>query len=209
MDAMELQTQPVLQTDPSPVQADVTESLPLKDQLEVMLKPALIKYMENLGFNVDGRLSEKSLRENILKVVADRKKNAATINEESLVATLSEEDPMIEIRFFNLETPGIDLEFSYPGKRGMYGPKFTRDGKNYGNPNGHRKCPKYHLFPGETVKLAYSVYEHLESLTFVTHKTVYDPVSGMIQGNIPIIKPRFILQPILSKADIVNINKNR
>lgn len=204
---IELRTQPILQADPSVSQTDVTETMPLKDQLDSMTKPALIKYMESLGFNVDGRLSEKSLRENILKVIADRRKNAVAINKESLKATVSKEDPMIEIRFFNLETPGIDIEFSYPGKRGMYGPKFTKDGKTYGNPEGHRKCPNYHLFPGETTKLAYSVYEHLESLTFVTHKTVFDPVSGMIQGNIPIIKPRFILQPIITKKQLVNMNR--
>ena len=205
----ELQTQPVLQADPSPVQSDVSESLPLEQQLEGMTKVELIKYLENLGCNVDGRLSEKTLKENILKIDTDRKGNARKTNEDALEKTVSDDDPMIEVRFFNLETPNIDVEFSFPGKRGMYGPKFIKDDKTYGNPKGHKKCPKYHLFPGELVKLAYSVYEHLTSLTFVTHKTVFDPVTGMIRGNIPIIKPRFILQPVFSKEDIVKINKNR
>ncbi len=205
----ELQTQPILEADPSPVQSDVSESIPLKDQLEGMNKSQLIKYMENLGYNVDMRLSEKSLKENILKIVGDRKNDARKTNEDALGMTVREDDPMIEVRFFNLETPNIDVEFAFPGKRGMYGPSYTVKGEKYGNPNGHKKCPKYHLFPGETVKLAYSVYEHLISLTFMTHKTVFDPQSGMIQGNIPIIKPRFILQPIFSKEDIMNINKNR
>lgn len=205
----ELQTQPILQKDPSPVQSDVSEAIPLKEQLDVMKKPQLIKYMEDLGYNVDRRLSENTIRENILKIDADRKGSAQKINEDSLAMTIDKNDPMIEVRFFNLESANTDVEFAYAGKRGMYGPSYTKDGKKYGNPNGHKKCPVYHLFPGEKVKLAYSVYEHLESLTFVTHKTVYDTVTGMIQGNIPIIKPRFILQPIFSKADIVNLNKNR
>lgn len=205
----ELQTQPRLVSDPSPVQSDVSESIPLKDQLASMGKSQLVKYMEDLGYNVDLRLSEKSIRENILKIIADRKNDARKTNEDSLEMTVDKKDPMIEVRFFNLETPNVDVEFSYSGKRGMYGPTYMLKGKKYGNPNGHKKCPKYHLFPGETVKLAYSVYEHLIGLTFVTHKTVFDPQTGMIQGNIPIIKPRFILQPIFSKEDIVNINKNR
>lgn len=192
-----------------PPQVDVTETMPLEEQLGLMKKPELIKYMENLGYNVDGRLAEKTIRENILNVVADRKNNAAKLNEDSSRATISEDDPMIKVKFFNLESPSTDLEFAFPGKRGMFGPKFIKDGKTYGNPTGHRKCPKYHLFPGEPVELAYSVYEHLESLTFVTHKTVFDPITGLIQGNIPIIKPRFILQPIITKEDLVNINKNR
>lgn len=183
-----------------PVQSDVTESLPLADILKGMTKPELIRYADDLGYQVDGRLKEKTIIENILKIVNDRKSAATKINEESLAMTVSEEDPMIEVRFFNLESANVDVEFSYSGKRGMYGPV---------NKNGFKKCPNYHLFPGEVAKLAYSVYEHLTSLTFVTHKTVYDPVSGMIKGNIPIIKPRFILQPIFSKEDIVNINKNR
>ncbi len=206
MDA--LQTQPRLVTE-EPVQVDVTNELPLEKQLNAMDKAELTKYMEGLGYNVDKRLSDKTIRDNILKVVADRKNNATAMNKESFRATVSEDDPKITIRFFNLETPNVDIEFAFPGKRGMYGPKFTKDGKEYGNPNGHRKCPKYHLFPGEEVDLAYSVFEHLESLTFATHKTIFDPQTGMIQGNIPIIKPRFILQPVITKEDLIKINKNR
>lgn len=196
----ELQTQPVLEADPSPVQSDVSESVPLKVQLDNMNKNQLIKYMESLGYNVDKRLSEKTLRENILSIDSDRKGNAKKINEDSFEMTVSEADPPIEVRFFNLESPNTDVEFAYSGNRGMRGPV---------NKKGYKKCPVYHLFPGEAVKLAYSVYEHLIGLTYVTHKTVFDPQTGMIQGNIPIIKPRFILQPIFSKEDIMNINKNR
>ncbi len=203
-----LQTQPTLVTEDVP-QVDVTNELPLEKQLNAMDKPELTKYMEGLGYNVDKRLSDKTIRDNILKVVADRKNNATAMNKESFQATVSDEDPKITVRFFNLETPNVDIEFAFPGKRGMYGPKFTKDGKDYGNPNGHRKCPKYHLFPGEEVDLAYSVFEHLESLTFATHKTIFDPQTGMIQGNIPIIKPRFILQPVITKEDLIKINKNR
>ena len=206
MDA--LQHSPKLVTE-EPVTVDVTNELPLEKQLNAMGKSELMKYMEDLGFNVDKRLAEKTIRENILKVVADRKNNATAMNKESFQATVSNEDPKITIRFFNLETPNVDIEFAFPGKRGMYGPKFIKDGKEYGNPNGHRKCPKYHLFPGEEVDLAYSVFEHLESLTFATHKTIFDPQTGMIQGNIPIIKPRFILQPVITREDLININKNR
>ena len=192
-----------------PIQSDVTAEIPLEEQIARMEKPQLIKYLESLGFNVDARLKEETIRENILKIVADRKDNAYQLNRDSSKATISEDDPMIKVKFFNLESPGADESFSFPGKRGMYGPQFKKDGKTYGNPNGHRKCPKYHLFPGEEIELAYSVYDHLTSLTFMTHKTVFEPITGMIQGNIPIIKPRFILQPILTKEDILKINKNR
>lgn len=195
MDTMEK-----LQTEQMPIQSDVSEAMPLDKQLDGMSKRTLIKYADDLGYTIDGRLSEKTIIQNILKIVNERKNIAQKTNEESLSMTVSEEDPMIEVRFFNLESSEADVEFAYSGKRGMFGPV---------NKRGYKKCPKYHLFPGEKAKLAYSVYEHLESLTFVTHKTVFDPQTGMIKGTIPIIKPRFILQPIFSKADIMNINKNR
>jgi len=190
-----------------PVQSDLTESLPLEKQLESMNRTQLVKKMDELGYQVDGRVSEKTIRESIIKRIAEQKSNAKQRNAESLAMTISKDDPMIEVKFFNLESPETDIEFAYSGKRGMYGPAFTKDGKKYGNPNGFRKCPKYHLFPGEAVKLPFSVYEHLEKLTYVTHKAVHDPVTGMIGGNIPIIKPRFLLQLVVTKEQVINMNK--
>ena len=201
MDTMEQQVM-------EPVQSDVSESLPLVKQLESMNRVQLVAKMNEMGYQVDGRVGEKTIRENILKIIAEQKSNAKQRNAESLAMAVSKDDPMIEVRFFNLESSETDLEFAYSGTRGMYGPEFTgKDGKKLGNPNGFRKCPYYHLFPGETVKLPFSVYEHLEKLTYITHKAVFDPVTGMIGGNIPIIKPRFLLQLVVTKEQVINMNK--
>lgn len=191
-----------------PIQSDVSEALPLEQQLKAMARDQLVTYADNLGYQIDGRIKESTIRENILKIVADRKAQAAKANEEALRQTVSEDDPMVEVRFFNLISPGADLEFSYSEPRGMYGKEFTKpDGTKGGNPKGHKKCPYYHLFPGSITKLAYSVYEHLTSLTYVTHKTVWDEKTGMITGTIPIIKPKYILQLSLSKEQVVKLNK--
>jgi hypothetical protein len=182
----------------TPVNSDVSEALPLSKQLEVMTKAELIKYADTaLGYQIDDKLTKPVIIENILKIDASRKTDAQKVNEESLAAAVSEDDPEITVRFYNMETSGADLEFAYSGKRGMYGPK---------NKQGFKKCPRYHLFPGETVKLAYSVYEHLSSLTYVTHKTVWDTNTGNIKGNIPIVKPRFLLQPIFTKEQLFKLN---
>jgi len=163
-----------------------------------MTKAELIKYADTaLGFKIDDKLTKVVIIENILKIDASRKSEAQKVNEESLAVAVSEADPEITVRFYNMETSGADLEFAYSGKRGMYGPN---------NPKGFKKCPRYHLFPGVVVKLAYSVYEHLSSLTYVTHKTVWDPETGNIKGNIPIVKPRFLLQPIFTKEQLVKLN---
>lgn len=191
----------------TPVQSDLSEALPLEQQLEGMSKAQLIKKADELGYQIDEKLTKPVIIEKILKIDADRKSKAQKRNEESLAITVNKDDPEIEVRFFNLESPNTDVQFAFSGKRGMYGPTFIKDGKKYGNPKGYKKCPTYHLFPGETVKLAYSVYEHLTGLTFVTHKTVFDSVTGMIKGNIPIIKPRFILQPIFTKEQLVKLSE--
>ena len=181
------------------VQSDVSEALSFSDQLDNMTKSEMIKLADNeFGYTIDSKLKIEVIKENLLRIDAARKSEAKKENEESLKMTVNESDPEIQIRFFNMESPGADLEFAYSGEVGMFGEN---------NPKGYKKCPKYHLFPGEVVKLAYSVYEHLNSKTFVTHKTVWDVETGMIKGNIPIIKPRFILQPIFSKEQLLKLNK--
>lgn len=201
MDTME-------QIEVEPIQSDMTEALPLDKQLDTMSKPEKIKYADEvLGYKISAKLKDDVIKKNILLINADRKTQATKLNKDSLAMTVSKEDPEITIRFFNMESSGVDLEFAYSGPQGMYGKEYSKNGKTYGNPKGFKKCPKYHLFPGEIVKLAYSVYEHLSSLTFVTHKTVWDQATGMITGTIPIIKPRFILQPIFTKEQLVKINE--
>lgn len=193
-----------------PIQSDMTEMLPLEQQLKSMSRKELIQYADDIqGLRIDKRVKDEAIREQILKIDAARKIEAAKVNEESLKMTVDKSDPKVKVRFFNLESPGADLEFAYSEPRGLYGKEYTKNGIKYGNPKGHKKCPKYHLFPGAVVEIAHSVYEHLSSKTFVTHKTLWDPVTGMIKGNIPIIKPRFILQPIFTKEDLLNINKNK
>lgn len=182
------------------VQSDVSESIPLSEQLKAMDREQLVKYADDIGYKIDGRVKEETIREGILSISTDRVKKAAEVNAVSLKQAVSEEDPEIEVKFFNLQSPGADLEFAYSEPRGMFGPE---------NKKGHKKCPRYHLFPGTVTKMAYSVYDHLQGLTYVAHKTVWDTKTGMITGTIPIIKPRFILQPIFTKKQLVGMNKTQ
>ena len=180
------------------VQSDVSEALPLAEQVKAMTKTELIKYADGvLGYKMDDKLSAAVIRENILKIETDRKHQASQLNAESLAVVVDDSDPEITIKFFNMESSGTDIEFSYSEPRGMHGPV---------NKKGYKKCPRYHLFPGETVKMAYSVYEHLTSLTYVTHKAVFDQLTGNVKGNIPIVKPRFVLQPIFTKEQLTKLN---
>lgn len=191
-----------------PIQSDVSESIPLSEQLKAMDRDQLVKYADNIGYKIDGRVKDDAIRKGILSITKDRIKQAAEVNAKSLKQAVSEEDPEIEVRFFNLISPGADLEFAYSEPRGMYGPEFTQpDGSKGGNPNGYKKCPKYHLFPGTVTKMAYSVYDHLQGLTYIAHKTVWDTKTGMITGTIPIVKPKYVLQPIFTKKQLIGMNK--
>lgn len=178
------------------VRSDHTERIPLKDQLEKMNRKELEAYADTVGYKVDGRVKDATIIEAMLKSDSERKKKASDINEESLRKVVDKNDPEILVIFNNAETANADLEFCYSEPRGMFGPE---------NPNGYKKMPKYHLFPGERVKLPYSVYEHLSNLTFRTNKVVWK--DGQIAGNEPIIKPRFILQVVVSKEQAIKLNE--
>ena len=67
---------PMTEIETLPIQSDLSESLPLEEQLKDMSKPQLIKFADNLGYQIDGRLKKPVIIENILKIDADRKSKA-------------------------------------------------------------------------------------------------------------------------------------
>ena len=180
------------------IPSDLSEAIPLKAELAAMSRAELLQRAEDMGYNVDKRVTDKAIRETILTVDRDRKDAATKVNEESLAKVVDETDPEVTVIFFNMESPGADLDFNYSEPRGMYSPL---------NKKGHKKCPKYHLFPGERATLPHSVYEHLSSLTYKTHKEVWDRNLGVITGSVPIIKPRFVLQATFTKDQLLKLNK--
>lgn len=185
-------------TDNTAQTTDVAKELPLLAELKAMGKPQLIKYAsERMGLNVDDSLNKDVIIENLIRVDAAKKNEAKQMNAESLAVAVTDKDPVIKVKFFNMESPGTFIEFSYSGKRGMRGPQ---------NPNGFKKCPKYMLFHGETYDIPYSVFEHLGKLVHQSHKPIFDQATGMQAGSMPILKPRFVLQAIVSKEQLIKLN---
>lgn len=180
---------------------DVSLRIPLRDQLKGMLKPQLIGYAsDRFGVTVSEKLTIPVIIDELVKLDNSIKAGARSESEEATRQSISEGDPEITIVFHNMQTADEDIKFSYPGPKGMYGPI---------NLTGHKKCPKYHLFPGMEIGLPYSVVEHLRSKICTRHKAVFDPVTGLQCGVEPIISPRFLLDQRISKSEAVMLQKMR
>ena len=192
---------------PKPVPVDMSENVQLETRLKAMNKAELIRYAQDqFGLKVEPRLSGEVIISNILRMDKARKTEAAVVNEESLRQAASKDDPAIKVRFFNLQSPEEVINFSFAGPKGMYGKAFAGpNGEKLGNPNGHKKCPSYKLYPGEEYILPLSVKEHLESRTFTHYKTLIDNLTGQVAGNVPILKPKYILNPVITKEQLLQL----
>ncbi len=185
----------VEQTMKKPVPVDISENVQLKVRLTTMNKDQLIKFGEDeFSLKIEPVLTNKVIIENLLRLDNIRRGDAIKVNEESLHKSISADDPPIRVKFFNLQSPAEVINFSFAGPKGMRGPI---------NKKGHQKCPSYKLYPGEEYTLPLSVKEHLESLTFTHYKTIVDQLTGQVAGNVPILKPKYILNPVISKAQLL------
>ena len=185
----------VEQTIRKPVKVDISENVKLKTRLSVMNKDQLIKFgNDEFSLKIEPVLTNKVIIDNLLRLDDVRRGQAVKVNEESLNKSVSASDPPIKVKFFNLQSPTEVIDFSFAGPKGMHGPV---------NKTGHKKCPVYKLRPGEEYTLPLSVKEHLEALTFTHYKTIVDPLTGQIAGNVPILKPKYILNPVISKEQLI------
>ena len=187
------------------VQADISGAISLGQELKGKNKAQLIQYAdEKMGLTVDVNLSESVIRQN-LQVYNDVQRNAAREQSEtSAAASISATDPLIEVVFRNLQSVNEDITFSFAGPKGSYGKaQKGAGGKKLGNPGGHKKIPKYHLFPGMKIGLPFSVIEHLRGKIFTRHVPVYDNNTGLIGGVKAVITPRFILDIQFTKEQAI------
>lgn len=175
--------------------ADISGAVPLEETLKGLNKNQLIQHAdENMGLKVDPNLSEDVIRKELLKFDGHQRNIAREESEKSAKETTSDDDPLVNVVFRNLQSMSEDITFNFPGPRGLFGPK---------NKKGHKKCPRYHLYPGMEIELPYSVIEHLRSKVFTRHIPVYDNATGLIAGVTPIITPRFILEQRLTKEQAI------
>ena len=150
---------------------------------------------EEFGLNIDEKLKKEVVIDQLLRIYEEKTFSARSLNEKSaaLFLTSDPNERMISVKFLPLDFSNAPIEFCYDGGHGIRDPKNPKK-----NPKGLSKVPRFKLIPGEIYKLPIVVIRHLESRTYRDSKPVFDPVSGMITGNIPVIKPRFMLQVVLT-----------
>ena len=181
------------------VPVSITEATTLETKLRAMDKDGLIDYADNvMGLTVDRRLGEEKIIDQLLAVDTDVKIEAAKVTAESTKIASDDSDPVVDCVFHRFDFPEADLEFAYTGTRGFKGPN---------NPKGFSKAPRYHLFPGETCSIPFTVKEHLEKLKFVDWKTVIDEKTGTVKDRVPIEKQKYVLELKMTKEQIINSRK--
>ena len=186
--------------------ADITGEITLIDRLEKMTKEEMVSFAaKDMGLNVDPSLDVQTIKEKLLIVEAGQRNNARNRNVKSLKMVmalvakrnasgkpkLKTIDPPVQVKFYNIQSPGADFEFTSTEPYGFKGEV---------NGYGFTTSPYFHLFHGEIYILPMSTIEHLQSLTYTAGKAIIDPVSGMQAGSIPTIKKRFSLEIQLSKG---------
>ena len=207
-----------------PMQADFVSVVTLAQELGSMNKEQMIVYAnQSMGLTVDSGMDPQTIKENLLRIASSRKNSARDINANSLNITIAldktrqafirnwdgrkkqkpfeyEPNPAIQVKFFFLQHTGVDLEFVSAEPYGIKGPV---------NKFGFKQHMKYHLFHGEMYVLPLLLIKHLEQKIYTAHKPVIDPNTGLQSGAIPIIKPRFLFQQIVSAEESVMLAELR
>jgi hypothetical protein len=175
------------------------EHASLTDKFSSMNEQQLRDYAsQNYNVNIDGGLKRDAIVKYLKDVHEQTRAVADKLNKKSAQLFLDREpkEPIVNVKFLPLDFPNALVQFPYDGGYGIQGkgsPKLKQ-----GQPKRLKGVPIFKLVPGETYKLPLVVVRHLESLTYKDSKPVIDKETGMVSGNMPVIKPRFMMQIIMS-----------
>lgn len=157
---------------------------------------------DDFQLNVDEKIKDDVLKDLLMRCHEDRITTALEENQKASQVFLeaNPKEQLLTIQFLPLDFPNNPLKFSYDGGYGIRNRKNPKK-----NLTGLSQMPKFFLIPGQIYQLPICVIKHLESMTCRDSKPEYDSQTGMIAGNIPIIKQRFMLRPILSDEAMANM----
>ncbi len=150
---------------------------------------------DEFQLNIDSKVKAAVLRDTLIRIHEDHVTTTMEKNQAASQLFLERDssEKLLTVQFLPLEFPNNPEQFSWDGGFGI------RDRKNPSkNPTGLSRMANYLLIPGEIYQLPLCVVKHLESKTYRDSKPQFDTETGMISGNIPIIKPRFMLKLIVT-----------
>ncbi len=168
------------------------EHVPFADRIKNMTGKQLREMAsEEFALDVAETVKPAAIREQLLRVYEQRTMEAKTLNEQAaqIFLNANPDEKVVSVKFLPLDFPHAVVDFSNDCGFGIRGPN---------NETGLSKMPVFKLIPGEVYQLPVCVIRMLETKTFRDSKPTFDPVTGMIIGNTPIIKPRFMLQMVMS-----------
>jgi hypothetical protein len=178
-----------------------------KERIKGMSKNELTEIAKDeFQLSVDDRVLVDVLRDTLQRVHEERKTTAMEINQAAsqLFLERDKDEKLLTVIFLPLDFPNAPCKFSYDGG---YGVRNRKNPKR--NPNGLSKMANFFLIPGEQYQLPLCVINHLQGKTYRDNKPQFDSKSGMQNGNIPIIKPRFMLNPVLSDEAMKDLGSRK
>lgn len=150
---------------------------------------------EEFQLTVDSKVEVATLRDTMQRVHEERVTSAMEENQAAAKIFLlrDPDEVLLNVTFQPHDFPNNPLKFANDCGYGV------RDRKNPGrNPKGLSKMPTFFLIPGQSYYLPLCLITILKKLTYRDSQPQHDQESGMISGNVPIIKQRFTFVPVLS-----------
>jgi len=208
----------------TPMKADFASGVTVAEELKNMSREQMIVYArDKMDLTVDSSLDPETIRNELLRIYRSRMDDARELNAESLRITMALDakrkkasesftdgrkkkpfeyrpNPPIQVKFYFMQHPGVDLEFANAAPYGIKGEV---------NKYGFETHPQYHLFHGELYVLPLLLVEELRNKTYVAHKPIIDPATGLQNGATPIIKPRFVFEQIISPEESILLAEHR
>ena len=213
----------------TPPKADFASGITLAQELDRLDTAGLIAYADDkFSLTVDPALDPQTIKEELLRIHASMRNSARETNRTSLQVTMAldqkrkkvwdawlngdkrnkkpffgyEPNPPVEVKFFFMQHVGANCEFANTHPYG-----FTAQGGE--NKFGFKRAPKYNLFHGEMYVLPLLLVQELRKQTYKAHKPVIDRDTGLQNGSIPIIKPRFVFEHMISTEELVALSEMR
>ncbi len=145
---------------------------------------------KEFNVNIAESMQKSVVIDQLLRLYEETCNKARNMNEKSAALFLNADknEKVVPVRFLPQDFAHASVECTPDCGKGI------RDPKNPGrNPKGLSELPRFKLIPSEVYSLPICVIRFLESLTYRDSKPKYN-ADGFIEGNVPISKPRFILQ---------------
>lgn len=178
-----------------------------KERIKGLSKKELTELaLDEFQLNIDSKITTDVIRDSLQRVHEERITTALEVNQKAaqLFLERDKKEKLLTVVFLPLDFPNNPCKFSYDGG---YGVRSRKDPKR--NPNGLSRMANFFLIPGETYQLPLCVITWLQGKTYRDNKPQFDSSTGMQNGNIPVIKPRFMLNPVLTDQAMSDLGSRK